>query len=185
MRRSTKGRLVALGAVALVLLGTGAPASARRSKAVAEFVDSTGQKAGKVEFLQYAKFVQVTAHAYRLTNGFHGFHIHEFGKCSGSPSFADAGGHFNPAGQSHPGHAGDMPVLFVVENYGATSRFVTDRFRVDDLLDADGSALIVHAKPDNYANIPADRYGKPADETTLKTGDAGGRDLCAVVKRTK
>ena len=31
----------------------------------------------------------------------------------------------------------------------------TDRFTVDQLFDADGSAIIVHANADNYANIPA------------------------------
>lgn len=35
---------------------------------------------------------------------------------------------------------------------GATT--TTDRFDVADLMDADGSAVIVHAAPDNLAHIP-------------------------------
>ena len=48
------------------------------------------------------------------------------------------------------------------------------------LRDADGSALIVHAGPDNFANIPP-RYGTP-DADTLATGDSGARAACGVVR---
>jgi Cu-Zn family superoxide dismutase len=53
---------------------------------------------------------------------------------------------------------------------------------VGDLFDLDGSAIIVHANPDNYANIPKDRYDPDPDATTLATGDAGGRVACGVIK---
>jgi Cu-Zn family superoxide dismutase len=48
--------------------------------------------------------------------------------------------------------------------------------------------VIVHALPDNYANIPT-RYrsaqaGAPGpDADTLKAGDSGGRVVCGVVRR--
>jgi len=42
------------------------------------------------------------------------------------------------------------------------------------------SFRIVHASPDNYAHIPS-RYGT-SDETTLKTGDAGGWIACGVIE---
>lgn len=54
---------------------------------------------------------------------------------------------------------------------GETS-FVSDRYGIADLFDADGNAFIIRANPDNYANVY--RYGTP-DPTTLATGDAGGR----------
>jgi choice-of-anchor B domain-containing protein len=57
----------------------------------------------------------------------------------------------------------------------------TDRFSPSELRDADGSAVIVHALPDNYANIPTDRYEPDPDEMTLSTGDAGGRVACGRV----
>jgi Cu-Zn family superoxide dismutase len=59
---------------------------------------------------------------------------------------------------------------------------------VRELLAGDGSAVIVHALPDNYANIPT-RYrsaqtGAPGpDADTLKAGDSGGRVVCGVVRR--
>jgi superoxide dismutase, Cu-Zn family len=58
---------------------------------------------------------------------------------------------------------------------------------VAELVDADGSALIVHAGRDNYANIPDhyhshtyDTFGP--DQDTLATGDAGERAACGVVE---
>jgi superoxide dismutase, Cu-Zn family len=70
----------------------------------------------------------------------------------------------------------------------AVGSVVTDRFRLADLFDADGSAIIIHVGADNLANIPA-RYvqaatGTPGpDAATLATGDAGGRFACGVVTR--
>jgi Cu-Zn family superoxide dismutase len=72
--------------------------------------------------------------------------------------------------------------LFVSADGTGEARFKTDRFAVADLIDADGSALIVHAAPDNYANIPT-RYVAVPDATTLATGDAGGRVACGVVEQ--
>lgn len=117
-----------------------------------------------------------------LTPGFHGFHIHEFGKCElglESP-FASAGGHFNPGGTTHGHHAGDLPSLSVLDEGTAALVYNTDAILIEDLLDGDGSAFIIHSGADNFANIP-ERYGGP-DETTLSAGDAGSRVACGVIK---
>jgi Cu-Zn family superoxide dismutase len=81
---------------------------------------------------------------------------------------------------NHGGHAGDMPVLLVKSDGTTEESFETDSFALDDLFDEDGSAIIVHANADNYANIPA-VYG-PANAATLATGDAGSRYACGVVE---
>jgi len=135
--------------------------------------------------------VNVRAVVSGLTPGFHGFHIHATGTCDPSipagqtSPFTSAGGHFNPTGATHGSHAGDQPVLLVNADGTATARFATDRFGVESLFDADGSAFIVHAAPDNYANI-ASRYsaaGVPGpDAATLTTGDAGARVFCGVIE---
>ena len=59
---------------------------------------------------------------------------------------------------------------------------VTDALTRADLTDDDGSAVMVHADRDNYANVP-ERYaaGGP-DEMTRNTGDAGGRIACGTVE---
>ena len=105
--------------------------------------------------------------------------MHAIGTCT-PPAFTSAGGHFNPADRGHPNHAGDMPILLVNGDGTGTARFKTDRFAIADLFDPGGSALIVHASPDNYANIP-DRYDPDPDATTLATGDAGGRVACGMI----
>lgn len=116
-----------------------------------------------------------------LSAGFHGFHVHAAGVCAAP--FTSALGHYNPGGSTHRDHAGDLPVLYVDSDGEAAARVSTDRFALDDLFDADGSAFIIHAGPDNYANIPTDRYDPDPDATTLATGDAGGRAACGVIER--
>ena len=54
----------------------------------------------------------------------------------------------------------------------------TDAFTAEDLLAGAKTAIIIHEKADNFANIPPERYqqvnGTPGpDETTMATGDAG------------
>jgi superoxide dismutase, Cu-Zn family len=74
-----------------------------------------------------------------------------------------------------------LPLLLVKADGTGSLTIRTDRFLLADLLDADGSAFIIHAKADNYTNIPADRYDPDPDATTLATGDAGPRMACGVI----
>jgi Cu-Zn family superoxide dismutase len=156
-----------------------------RRAAATTIHDATGQRVGVAFFRERQGEVAVTAAVWGLAPGFHGFHVHAVGQCV--PPFTSAGGHFNPTGADHPNHAGDMPSLLVNADETAELHFTTDRFTLDDLFDADGSALIVHAGRDNYANIP-DRYssgGVPGpDAATLATGDAGDRAACGVIERS-
>ena len=94
--------------------------------------------------------------------------------------FLSAGAHLNPDDTDHPDHAGDLPSLLVMDNGEATLAATTDRFTIDDLLDEDGTAFMVHSEADNFAHIP-DRYDEP-DQDTLDTGDAGDRLACAVIE---
>ena len=62
----------------------------------------------------------------------------------------------------------------------------TDAFTAADLLAGTKTAIIIHEKADNFANIPPERYqqvnGTPGpDETTMATGDAGKRVACGVI----
>jgi Cu-Zn family superoxide dismutase len=129
-----------------------------------------------------------------LPPGFHGFHIHAVGICNPTAvdpatgavvPFFTAGGHLNPGGASHGRHAGDLPVLYVSRDGTARSLNETDGVTLAQILDADGGAFIIHALPDNLANIPT-RYsagGVPGpDAATLATGDSGGRVACGVIR---
>jgi Cu-Zn family superoxide dismutase len=182
--RYPRGKLVLVTVVALVgsfmlLLPR---VSAEGNRATAVLRDVAGGEVGVVKLNQQGAdgAVQLRVSVQGLAPGFHGFHVHTVGACS--PTFGAAGGHFDPAGGNHPGHAGDQPVLLVNENGKGSLTFTTDRYQIADLFDADGSAFIIHAKADNYANIPTDRYDPDPDAITLATGDAGGRVACGVVE---
>jgi Cu-Zn family superoxide dismutase len=139
---------------------------------------------GRVTMRQSGDTIVVRGWVRSLTPGFHGFHVHTTGKCE-APGFTTAGGHYTGGSSTNHGdHAGDMPSLLVTAEGKAYLEFVTDRFTLDDLRDADGSAVMVHGGRDNFANIPS-RYlaGGVAgpDATTLATGDAGARVACGVI----
>lgn len=134
--------------------------------------------------------VAVLVRARGLEPGFHGFHVHEKGLCE-APGFTTAGGHHKQGDQDHGAHAGDMPPLLVTGDGKARTAFVTDSFRVAELVAGDGSAIMVHVGRDNLANIPpryhshvpdasSPTFGPDAD--TLETGDAGDRFACGVVE---
>jgi Cu-Zn family superoxide dismutase len=95
-----------------------------------------------------------------LTPGPHGFHIHENGDCSDTTApFGGAGGHFDPGPFSnsnpdanHPFHMGDVPNLIVNKGGVGHINHVTSRITLSDgpltVFDINGSAVIVHANPD-------------------------------------
>jgi superoxide dismutase, Cu-Zn family len=150
--------------------------------AKATLIDAQGAKVGEAWLREERRGdeVWVAGNVRNLPPGFHGFHIHTVGQCV--PPFTSAGGHYNPGGGMHPNHAGDMSTLLVNADGTGTVALATDRFSISDLRDADGSAVMVHALPDNYANIPTDRYDPDPDTMTTSTGDAGGRIACGVVR---
>ena len=161
--------------------------SGKDKSASAVLRDVAGNRVGKVSMRQKGKVVQVEASVRSLTPGFHGFHVHTTGLCeAGAPAgpFTTAGGHYTGGSPSHGDHAGDLPSLLVLADGTGYLSFVTDRFTLAQLADADGSAVMVHAGRDNFANIPT-RYtagGVPGpDAATLGAGDAGSRAACGVV----
>jgi Cu-Zn family superoxide dismutase len=191
LRRRTLGAaLLVISMVAVLFLSTfGGGAGARRKSVRAVIRDTAGDVVGIANFRPSRGATDVSVSAWDLAPGFHGFHVHAVGVCDpAAPDgpFTTAGGHYNPAGDTHGDHAGDMPTLLVMDNGRGRATFSTDRFTPDELMDADGSAIIIHAGRDNYANIPT-RYHSHTEDTfgpdsaTLATGDAGGRTACGVV----
>lgn len=117
-----------------------------------------------------------------LKPGLHGVHLHATGKCE-APGFTAAGGHFDPgpAGNTdpdanHPFHMGDLPNLSVGDDGKGRLSGVTTRVTLTDSLisvfDADGTAIIIHANPDQGIT------GEP------KSGLSGGpRVACGVLTK--
>ena len=178
--RAVAVAIALVGALAaLVLPRIGASGAAGPSSASAILRDQNGKAVGSVALAQQVGRVAIGVVVSNLPAGFHGFHIHAVGTCTGD--FTSAGGHFNPTTANHPGHAGDQPVLLVNGDGFASASFATSRYRLSDLFDADGSAFIIHASADNYANIPTRYSATGPDQMTLNTGDAGGRIACGVI----
>ncbi len=158
--------------------------------------DGTSVATAQIVFSgNYATITVKTTASGQLTPGFHGLHIHSVGKCEpasvaptgGAPGdFNSAGGHFQVAGHtSHPA-SGDLASLQVRSDGSAMLVTTTDAFTAADLQAGAKTAIIIHEKADNFANIPPERYqqvnGTPGpDETTMATGDAGKRVACGVI----
>ena len=198
MNRRNAVLIAALTSTALVGCGTaddptldGPPADAAAADALStELKDTSGTTRGTVEVAFSADGAVLTVQATGLVPGLHGLHVHTTGACepdSEDPSspgkrgaFLSAGGHLAEQGQVHGDHDGDLPSLLVRADGSARLVVASDRLTRDAVLDGDGSALMVHEKPDNFGNVP-DRYTTAVDEVTAKTGDAGARVACAVL----
>jgi Cu-Zn family superoxide dismutase len=122
--------------------------------------------------------ILVTVTADGVPEGAHGFHVHEFGECDPATGFESAGGHL-AAGLEHGlareggPHPGDFPNVFAQSDGVVQAEFFTRGFTVGSegqrrVLDADGSAVILHAGADDYASQPS--------------GDAGARIACGVLR---
>lgn len=158
-------------------------------QAEAKMRDVNGQPVGTVRFYTHDGKTVVTAKVHDLAPGYHGFHVHELAECdpdADNGPFTSAGGHYNGHDDGHAGHKGDMPPLHVNQDGTAWMVVLLDRFTPQNLLE-DETAVIIHADPDNFGNIP-DRYQSNLqdqtgpDAETLATGDAGARQACGVIK---
>jgi Cu-Zn family superoxide dismutase len=167
-------------------------------KLTADIKSPDGTTVATADFVfsgNYATITVKTTAPGQLAPGFHGLHIHSAGKCEansvapsgGAPGdFNSAGAHFQVAGHtSHPA-SGDLTSLQVRADGSALLETTTDAFTAADLLAGAKTAIIIHEKADNFANIPAERYQQingtpPPDETTMATGDAGKRVACGVI----
>ena len=170
---------IALGSVAVTSL---AGRSDDRRSLTVTLRNASGGAVGSVHMTARSRSgtVDVRARVRRMPPGFHGFHIHAVGRCE-APSFMSAMGHLKQEGQEHRDHAGDLSSLLVKRNGTAALALTSDRFRLRDLRDADGSAVVVHADADNFANVPARYAPSGPDRQTLDTGDSGGRLACGAI----
>jgi Cu-Zn family superoxide dismutase len=146
--------------------------------ATAQLKDSHGKPVGDVKMRETPEGVLLTIELQSVEPGVKAFHIHDAGRCE-EPTFQSAGPHFNPEKEPHGllapkgAHAGDLPNIHVPET-GTTSvevlaSGVTLSSGERSLLDTNGSALVLHAKADDYASDPA--------------GNAGDRVACGIVTR--
>lgn len=146
--------------------------------ATATLTGETGNRMGGVVLSRAGSSLSVSLTIDRLEPGERAFHLHTKGLCEG-PDFTSAGGHLNPFEKSHGQlstngkHLGDLPNITISEAGSLTQTFALDG-TADELLplifDEDGTAVMIHAGPDDYLSDPA--------------GAAGPRIACGVLART-
>ena len=137
---------------------------------------ATGEPHGSVTISESAGGINIAVAATGLPPGVHGIHLHETGACAG-PKFDSAGKHWNPAAKQHGrdnpagAHLGDLVNLTIDANGSASTSFPVAGASMAGgamtLADADGTALVIHAKADDYRTDPS--------------GDSGDRVACAVL----
>ena len=156
--------------------------------AEAALTSPDGAALGMVKFRQTASGILIMADLEGLAPGGHAFIIHEVGACS--PNFDAAGDHFNPTGEDHGfvhstwkrgdsgGHGGDLLNIYAAADGTARADFLTGGVTLDtgeshSVFDDDGSAIIVHERPDPYAGEESDTGERVACGVIVPT-DTGG-----------
>ncbi|PQZ82875.1 superoxide dismutase [Brevundimonas sp. MYb46] len=145
----------------------------------ASIINGQGAEIGTATLTQGATGLLIKVEAAGLTPGWHGIHIHATGQCAAP--FTSAGAHINHTDPKTP-HGllnaqgpddGDLPNLYAAADGSAHGEFFTTKARISQdgpgqwLWDADGSALVIHANPDDHNSQPI--------------GGAGDRVACAVL----
>jgi Cu-Zn family superoxide dismutase len=160
----------------LLLLASAAPAQQPLQTATAAIKDAQGKQIGTATLTEGADGVRIALDISKLPPGAHGLHIHSVGKCE-APDFKSAGPHFNPDAKKHGmknadgPHAGDLPNVEVgadgTVKTAVTTKLVTLGAGRNSLFQEGGTALVIHADPD--------------DERTDPAGNSGARIACGVI----
>ncbi len=146
--------------------------------ATATMIGADGAEHGTVTFTETNSGVLIDAELTGLPPGPHGFHFHAVGQCEAP--FESAGGHYNPTNVDHGflaengPHVGDMPNIHAPDSGDITVEVLNAFVSLapdsgNSLFDEDGTALLIHADPDDYAGQPS--------------GHAGDRIACGVVEQ--
>ena len=164
----------------LALLVCTAVSAEAQEHATAKMINTTGATVGTATITPTVRgtgvLINITLNG--LPAGTHALHIHTVGKCD-PPDFVSAGGHFNPEGKEHGtenpkgAHAGDLPnVEFLArgdDHVSVAVGGVTFGAGPNSLFHPGGTALVIHASPD--------------DNKTDPSGSAGARIACGVIEK--
>jgi superoxide dismutase, Cu-Zn family len=145
------------------LLVLGNPAFAVGETATAQVKLANGTDAGTVTLTEGTAGILLKYELKGLPPGPHAVHVHESGKCEGD--FSSAGGIYNPLGAKHGflhdegPMAGDLPNIYAGADGTAVtevlSPFLTlSKEAEESLFDADGAAIVIQEKADDYEADP-------------------------------
>ena len=180
MRRTA----MTIGFASLAIAGCAADSAADRPAAAAAPVtaaadlrDASGRSWARASAGQVGDSVRIAIEAAGMAPGSYAAHVHTTGQCA-PPDFTSAGPHWNPINQQHGKdnpqgmHKGDLPNLLIGADGRGTLEYMIPAASLAagaaPLLDADGAAVVIHAKPDDYRSDPA--------------GNAGARAACGVLQ---
>jgi Cu-Zn family superoxide dismutase len=164
--------------LAVLLAAFSLSSVAKTAKTKVELKDAKGDSVGTATITAANPGVQMELNLMNLAPGEHALHFHQNATCE-APDFKSAGPHFNPDGKKHGlenpdgHHAGDMKNFTVGQDgkakFKTTNKDVTLGSDPHSLFTNGGTALVIHAKPDDLKTDPA--------------GNAGDRIACGVIKK--
>ena len=174
----------AIAALAAALAAAGCATDGRQPEpepaaaviaAQADVRDPGGRTLARASATQVGDALRIRVEAAGLAPGIYGAHVHTTGRCD-APSFESAGPHWNPANRQHGRdnprgqHMGDLPNLLVGTDGRGSFEFTIPGASLAGggrrMLDGDGSALVLHARADDYRSEPS--------------GNSGARIACGV-----
>ena len=141
----------------------------------APLVGNDGSAIGEIDLRggPHGSELRISVRPGKVAAGWHGMHFHAVGDCSDTAKFEASKAHINHGGKPHgflnPNgpDEGDLPNVFAAAD-GAVQAEVFTANKLASLRDGDGSALILHANPDDHVSQPI--------------GGAGARIGCAAIK---
>ena len=158
-------------ALMLVAAGCSNDRSWGDARYTAEMRNAEGEPIGTVVMQQGSGGFLVAVMLEGIEPGPHGIHIHSVGTCT--PDFKASGGHINVDNRQHgllnadgPDN-GDLPNIYAAADGTVQAELFTTLVDPDLLMDADGSAIVVHENRDDHKTQPI--------------GGAGGRIACGVL----
>lgn len=147
-------------------------------KAICVLHQNNNNISGVIKFTQLSKTLKIEYDIQGLSNGYHGFHVHNYGDLT--DNCKNACSHFNPLNKNHGSnnskerHLGDLGNIFSKNKKSQGTLYNnTISLHFNKINNIIGRSIIIHEDSDDL--------GKGNNDESLKTGNAGKRLACGVI----